>query len=275
MKKVFGFMVLVMLVCVACVGFNGKSAKAASGIQKLKVNEEAVAFDVDGDGVMEQIGFTQTELKDYPDFFYGTITVDGKEVLSTPQDQFGYWLTASVITCGKNVFVEVYQFGDNDICVFHKLFSIDKNHKAKVAVNFLKTEPAVTSSDIIKVTNKSIKLSSYTQPSQVGAIKFDSVYTVKGNKVTLKSATHKVKSLVKKLKKLIYTTNRKVKFTTKINGKKGFTLKKGVKVKLLNVTLVKNKVYGCYKYGKKKGYLRVDKYLTKGYFKVVYHYLAG
>lgn len=261
---------LILLLVLICNNVNINAEETITEVKSGKTYQ----IDLNQDGKKENVRLTQHLLeKDNPYNYYGSIYVDGVKVYTTPKDVYGFTVTMKFVTCGNQVFLNVTQYTDNDIMLYNKLLYFNDN-KLIEAIDFTKIE-GVRSCEIISASEDKIKVACENMPSQLASILWNATYTVEGSKVKLKSPVHKVKSGVN-IALSSLTTNRTVTFTRKVGGKKeAFKVSYGKKVKLLSITVKGNKIYGYFQYGKKKGYLRVDPYYEKSYFKGVYKYLAG
>ncbi|WP_455715558.1 hypothetical protein [Anaerosporobacter sp.] len=237
--------------------------------------DKTYQIDLDQDGKKEKVKLKQCSIDDLDYNYYGIIYVDGKKAYTTPKDIYAYDINMKIITSGDQVFINVSQSSDNGNLEFNKLLSFNGTTLDEV-IDFKKVEPGLRSCEITSATKDKIVVSCESMPCQLASIKWKSTYLVNGNAVKIKSHVHKVKSGIEGRSISTLETNRTVTFTSEIGSKKvAFKLGAGKKVKLLSITTKKDKIYGCFQYGKKKGYVRVDPYHETAYFKNIYKYLAG
>jgi hypothetical protein len=271
-KKILKLLSSIILMLVVLL-YHNVLVKAENITDTTK--DKTYQIDLNQDGKEEKIKLKQYAVDDEGYNFYGIVYVDGKKAYTTPKDAYGYGIDMKLITCGKQVFINVSQNTDNGIGVFNKLLYFN-GKTLEEAIDFIKVESCVRDCLITSVTEDKIVVSCDAMPCQLASIMWKSTYLVEGNTVKIKSYIHKVKSGNENRSISTLVTNRTVTFTSKIGSKKiAFKLGVGKKVKLLSITTKGEKVYGYFQYGKKKGYLRVDPYYNTAYFKNVYKYLAG
>ena len=248
----------------------------AEGIENAD-QEKTYQLDLDMDGTDEEIELKQYQIsKDMDGYYYGVLYVNGNKAYVTSKSDYGFVIEMNFITCGNQVFINLRQSSDNDIMLYNKLLCL-KNDVVIEAVDFKEVEAGMRSCRVAKAADGKIIVVCEAQPCQLASILWKATYTVQENSVKLKSAVHKVESGIENHSIAYYVTNKTLTFTNKVGSKNvAFTLKAGQKVKLLSITTRKSgKIYACFQYGKKKGYLRVDPYYNTAYFKNVYEFLAG
>ncbi len=248
----------------------------AEGIEKAD-QEKTYQIDLDMDGTDEEVKLKQFQIsKDMEGYYYGILYVNGNKAYTTSKSEYGFVIEMNFITCKDQVFINLRQSSDNDIMLYNKLLCL-KDDVVIEAVDFRKVEAGMRSCRVAKVAEGKIIVECEAQPCQLASVLWEATYTVQENSVNLKSAVHKVKSGSENHSVDTFVTNKTLTFTNKIGSKNvAFTLKAGQKVKLLSITTRKSgKIYACFQYGKKKGYLRVDPYYNTPYFKNVYEFLAG
>jgi len=234
-------------------------------------------IDLDMDGTDEEIELKQYQIsKDMEGYYYGILYVNGNKAYATSKSDYGFSIEMNFITCGDQVFINLRQSSDNDVMLYNKLLYF-KNDVVEEAVDFKKVEAGMRSCRVSKAADGKIIVECEAQPCQLASILWKATYTVQENSVKLKSAVHKVVSGNENHSVFSFVTNKTLTFTNKVGSKNAaFTLKAGKEVKLLSITTRKNgKIYACFQYSKKKGYLRVDPYYNTAYFKNVYEFLAG
>lgn len=271
-KKIFILLpsIFLMFVVLLCHNVQAK-AEAITDTTRDKTYQ----IDLNQDGKKEKVKLKQYSLADSSDNYYGIIYIDGKKAYTTPKDIYAYDIKMKLITCGDQVFINVSQSSDNGFVDYNKLLCFNGT-TLEESIDFKKVEPCVRYCEILSVINDKIVVTCESMPSQLASITWKSTYLVEGNAVKLKSHVHKVKSGIENRSISTLVTNRTVAFTSKIGSKKiAFKLGAGKKVKLLSITTKGGRIYGCFQYGKKKGYLRVDPHYDTAYFKNVYKYLAG
>lgn len=264
--------IIAMLTMIAVFALCSLSVGAA-GTKKASVGK-TYQIDLNKDGVKEKVKIKSYAVDKYG-YEYAKVYVNGKALYTTPKDVYGYRVNMQFITCGKQVYINLNQATDNDYTGMNILLMYKGKKLVKIA-DFKSAEPCVGTSEVIASTSNTITVKCYAQPSQIGGILWNSTYSVKGSSIKLKSNVHKVKSAIEKRSVTLFTANKSIKFTTKVGGSKAaYYIKKGTRVKLLNIVTKGSKVYGYFQYSKYKGYLRIDPYYNTSYFKNVYQYLAG
>lgn len=270
-KYLISFVCVVIVALGICTQVNAET-KTVTNAKEGKTYE----IDLDQDGSNEAIKLVQKPIsKDCPDNYYGILYLDGKKVYTTSKEVYGFDVGMKFVTCGKQVFINLYQSAESDIIVMNKLLYL-QDTKLVEAIDILQSEPCVRDCEVTGATDGKITVSCNAMPCQLASIMWNATYKVEGSKVTLKSNVHKVKSGIERDYNSTLTTNRSVSFMKVAGGKEvSFKLAANQKVKLLSIKTKGNKIYGYFQYGDKKGYVRVDPYYTKAYFKNVYKYLAG
>ncbi|WP_167956353.1 hypothetical protein [Anaerosporobacter faecicola] len=271
-KGIFQYVskVTLMLSLAVCFTVSAK-AKTITDAKEGKTYK----IDLDQDGVKEKVKLKHVTQEDSPDNVYGEVYIDGKKKYTTDTEAYGYGINMKFVTCGDQVFINLSQETDNDILLINKLLYL-KEDKLIEAVDFKSVESGIRGCEITSAKEGKIIVRCEAQPNQLASILWNSTYIVDGTKVTLKSHVHKVKSGIPDRSVSSFVTNKKLTFTTKVGNKTtAFKVGAGKKVQLISIVTKGDKIYGYFKYGKKKGYVRVDPYYEKAYFKNVYKYLAG
>ena len=180
-------------------------------------------------------------------------------------DMYCYTLTVKYAKMSKSrEFLQVVGYGENDYIVYNEIFAYNKKTKQFRVVNDLTNSYAST---ITSANKNGIVIKYSAQPAETGVISWTLPYKYsKGKFVAKTTSTKTVKSMIanyrndkysKYFAKNKFVAAKKITF---YNGKKAaFTVKKGKVVTLTKLSMSKNVIYLQFKYGKKTGYIGVNK----------------
>lgn len=250
--------------------FTPSVAKASvKNIPKQKsTNIYSGKVDMNGDNKLDSIVIRPTNNKqsdtDYLNHF--TVSMNGKTVLrASLKDLYCYTLTVKYAKMSKSrEFLQVIGYGESDYVVYNKIFAYNKKTKKFRVVNNLTNSYATS---IVSANKKGIVMKHITQPLETGLISWTFPYKYSKEKfVATTKSTKTVKSMIANYNKDKYSKYfAKNKFIaakkiTFYNGKKvAFTVKKGNVVTLTKLAISKNRIQLQFKYGKKTGYIGVNK----------------
>lgn len=251
-----------------------------------RVGQQVTAqADVDGDGVSNTItAYCTAGENAYTKNVY--VKVDGKQALKLDVSQEGIYGFNIVLaeSDSNHQCMQIYGQGDNDCINMNRIYKYDSATKTFQEMLNLKEGEGRYSAGITKVTSTGIIVGNSVQPPEIGWTGWNLEYVWQDGKLKLASNEGTITNTVMKT----FRTDRKLTFYKTAGGKKvAFTLKKGKKVKAKKVKMTKIKMYVQFQYGKKKGWLRVNREydevykfdknynLKQEYFKNVYKCLAG
>lgn len=281
--------VLIMGLIVMLGILFGKTRTFAAELTTMtpeRVGQQVTAqADVDGDGVPNTITAYCTAGENvYTKNIY--VKVDGKQALKLDVSQEGiYGFNIVLAKSDSNPqCMQIYGQGDNDCINVNRIYKYDSATKTFQEMLNLKEGEGRYSAGITKVTSTGIIVGNSVQPPEIGWTGWNLEYVWQDGKLKLASNEGTITHTVMKT----FRTDRKLTFYKTAGGKKvAFTLKKGKKVRAKKVKMTKTKMYVQFQYGKKKGWLRVNREydevykfdknynLKQEYFKNVYKCLAG
>lgn len=253
------FLILVMAKC------NVTALAATVTVTDLHVEEEgeqlSTTMDLDSDGVINTISieYSCENLDEYNNSYTQEVyvNVDGKPALELDvSKENGYGLEAKLLKSSKNQYalLQLWAHSDNDYIGYNYLFRYDKNTGTFLKlINFGKGIYRF-GGEISNVYADGFYVECSCQPMETGWLRWEGYYEWKDEKVEKDPGkcwlSYSYKNLV---------VNRKLSFCKKPGSqKKAFILKDGDRVCLEAVKVTKNKLYACFRYKKKTGWLRVN-----------------
>lgn len=266
--KMFGCVLFASLVCL----LTPSIAKAA--VKRFPTETDSTTFtgnvDMDHDGKSDSIRVHT--VKDSDEYVKSlTITMNGKTVY-TPNVTDLYYVNFHVnyVKMSKNrEFIQLLGIGLSDYAEFNRILVYDKQTQKFRCINDF-TKLNYESLEIVSASKNKITLRHRKTFPETSWVTWTLPYKYKKGKFVLASSTSKtVKSMMtnavqnkytKYYKKGQFVTAKKVTFYKKVNRKKvAFRVPKGKVVTLKKLRLSKSKIYLQFKYGKKYGYLRVNR----------------
>lgn len=249
---------------------KGEVVKASSTLNVPLELDKVYQYDVDGDGVVDQIKMKIVYNNDSSYSRVLKIFVNDVKVFQQKRVQDPVWDIRLIRLQNQKVFFDIFSTICSDDACMHKLYCL-QNGKLKSVYDFQKYYDRYADyylTDIAKVSGNTIKFSTMAQFFVTGSIRYDINITYKDGKFkrTSNAFALKYKTMGRKNK---WTANRKIKVYKKAGSKKlAYTLKKGNVVKLNKVVYKGNKVYFQVKKSNGKiGYIVATKYIEPiGYF---------
>lgn len=286
--KMLGCVLFASLVCL----LTPSVAKAAVKNLPATTNSGTLSgeVDMDHDGKADSIRiYISKDCDGYATHL--TMTMNGKSVYSPKvTDLYCYMFSAKYFKLANNnqEFIQITGLGMSDYMCFNQILTYDNQTGRMRCINSFANSP-LYEKEILSASKTKIVLNHYVQPCETGMIQWKLSYKYKNGKfIPAASSTKTVKSKVATMYKNKYSkyfaknkfvTAKKVTFYKKAGGKKiAFRVPKGKIVTLKKLTYSKKKIYLQFKYGKKRGYLRVNKEkynFDKPIFRDVNSRLAG
>lgn len=254
-----------MVVCFLVPGrLEGKAATLTAS-QYIQGTGTVLYQDITGDGKPDTIRIRLTKQGQY---YYKNLYVYVNDALVLTEKIDGCsGANVRFLSCSKKKnYLQIVVTADGGYMYLNKIYSW--SGKKLVAAADLGQEDNM-SATVTKVTSSSITVKFSVQPWETGRVEWSFVYQPKGKKLKLKSKTAKVTSVLGqwpmndgyqkyfKQNKFV-TANGRTFYTTTSLKKKAFTTKQGDVLKLQKVKMVGDKMYLCFKKGKKLGWQKVN-----------------
>ncbi|MDE6627379.1 MAG: hypothetical protein K2K56_13575 [Lachnospiraceae bacterium] len=242
--------------------------------------------DLDGDNSIEKLGVYYTQKDYYTDNIY--LSVNGNNALVL--DVSGKWCYAPKVNVvnsdNGNACIQIICHTDNDYTAFNQLFRYDSISNTFSLLLELHSGITKACQEVSKATSNGFIVKNRYQPCEIGWTSWNYTYVWTDGVPILQSTKNAVAGSI--FKKNKFTTDKKITFYKTPGGKKkAFTIKRGKKVTLKYMSLTPKYMYAGFKYGKKIGWLRIDrdygkvykwdkkKNKSRGYFKNVAERLVG
>lgn len=244
---------------------KGEVVKASSTLNVPLELDKVYQYDVDGDGVSDQIKMEIVYNNDRSYSRVLKIFVNDVKVFQQKRIEDPIWYVRLIRLQNQKVFFDIYSTISSDDACMHQLYCV-QNSKLKSVYDFQKYYNKYADyylTDIAKVSGNTVKISVMAQFFVTGSVRFEMNFTYKDGKFKRTSNTFalKYKTMARKNK---WTANRKIKVYKKAGSKKlAYTLKKGNVVKLNKVVYKGNKVYFQVKKSNgKTGYIVATKHMS-------------
>lgn len=242
--------------------------------------------DIDGNNSIEKLGVYYTQKDSYTENIYLSVNGNNSFVLDV-SGKYCYAPEVNVVNSDNgNACVQIICHTDNDYVAFNQLFRYDSISNTFSLLLELHSGITKACQEVSKATSNGFIVKNFYQPCEIGWTSWNYTYVWTDGVPILQSTKNAVTHSI--FKKNKFTTDKKLTFYKKPGSKKkAFTLKRGKKVTLKYMSLSRKYMYAGFKYGKKIGWLRIDRAYSKvykrdkktnksrGYFKNVYERLAG
>ena len=219
--------------------------------------------DIDGDNSNEKLGVYYTG-GFYTNFIY--LSVNGNNALVLNVSEKGCYPPKVYVVNSDNgnACVQIICGTDDDYIFFNKLFQYDNISNTFSLLLDLDSGITKACQNVSKATSNGFIVKNYYQPCEIGWTSWNYTYVWKDGIPILQSTKNAVAGSI--FKKNKFTTDKKLTFyKTPGSKKKAFTLKRGKKVTLKYISLTPKYMYAGFKYGKKIGWLRIDRDYGKVY----------
>lgn len=286
--RILGCFLFAFIFCFITPSFVKASVK---NIPEMKTSGTfAGNVDVTGDGKADSviIRTTPDEENWYINRF--TIYLNGKGITAVSLSDYNcYHFAVKYAKMSKSCeFIQVIGYGENEYITYNEIFAYNKKSNQFRVVKSFNSSPSYAE-EIIKANKKGITVKHRVQPAETGWINWTLPFKYRNGKfIASASSTKTVRSELGKNGKDKYSryfaknqfvTAKKVSLYQKAGSKKvAFRVPKGKVVTLKKLRLSKSKLYLQFKYGKKYGYLRVNRAnynFDKPIFRDVNSRLAG
>ncbi|KIR02818.1 hypothetical protein P261_01633 [Lachnospiraceae bacterium TWA4] len=279
-KKKFGILLFFILSFILLFGF-GTRADAASRIQNLKVNKTYKTKLTGTKTYKVQYKEVTHKGTDYNKDF--RLYIDGK-LKKEIKSQWAYGYKVQLLTVNsKRILIAVSDMEDNDYVDFNYIYEY-KNNKLVLLKNLCDLTRSKNVEKATKLLNpgargqihsfdgKKLTLRWSDTTTATGLIEYMISYKISGNKITKSSTANAVRSATTGKTNPKWTSKYTLKAYTTAGGKKvAFTIKKGDKVTLKQMTIKGGKRYLQLTNSKRKtGWIlnpTYDSKRTDGYFK--------
>lgn len=200
-----------------------------------------------------------------------TIYLNGKRTTEISlRDHDCYYLTVKYAKMStQHTFIQIIGRGENDYVTYNEIFTYNKkSNQFRVVKSF--NDRSSYAEEIVTANKKGITVKHRVQPMETGWINWTLPFKYSKQKfIRTASSTKTVRSELGQNRKDKYSryfaknkfiTAKKVTFYKKAGSKKvAFRVPKGKAVTLKKLIYSKKKIYLQFKYGKKHGYLRVNR----------------
>ena len=263
----FGVFSLMMLTG-ACLT-KGEVAHASAAANVALTPDEVYQYDVNGDGVTDQVEVNIVNSEDEKESGVLKVYVNEDMVFEQERNYSPVWYVNLIQLENGKVFFDIYStIWSDDDCI-HQLYSC-QNGKLKSVYDFQKYYNKYADYyfvHIVDVSGNTIKTSVMAQFYVTGRVTFDMKLSYEEGKFkrTSSSFAPKYKSEGRKNK---WTVNRKIKVYKKAASKKlAYTLKKGNIIKINKIVYKGNKVYFQVKKSNgKTGYIAATKTMSSNLY---------
>lgn len=228
-------------------------------------------IDITGDGNADSVIIRTTPDQEgwYINRF--TIYLNGKRITEISlRDHDCYYLVVKYAKMSKqHAFIQIIGRGENDYVTYNEIFTYNKkSNQFRVVKSF--NDRSSYAEEIVTANKKGITVKHRVQPMETGWINWTLPFKYSKQKfIRTASSTKTVRSELGQNRKDKYSryfaknkfiTAKKVTFYKKAGSKKvAFRVPKGKAVTLKKLIYSKKKIYLQFKYGKKYGYLRVNR----------------
>lgn len=266
LSKLFGCCLLAATLCLLTPSLTKAAVKNIP--QQKNANTFAANVDMDGNKKADSIVIKASKTKDDSYVSQYTIYMNKKAVTAVNLSDFycNYFTVQYVKMSNSREFLQIIGHGDNDYIVYNELLAYSKKTKQFYVVNSFH-QSNIYATEIISANKNGLVIKHSDQPGETGWLFWTLPYKYqKGKFVPATTSTKTVKSGIARSGKDKYSKYfAKNKFVaakklTFYNGNKvAFRVNKGKVVTLTKLSLSKNKIYLQFKYGKKTGWIRVNR----------------
>lgn len=281
-KKFKTYLMTALFLILMAISTLTVHAKAPS-IKKLveSSNDSTASVDMTGDGKPDKLAFNP--IKDTVDYSSGLkVTVNGKTAFYTTGHGFSHYEVQYIYQARSREFIQITLWGDSRRRFVNSIYRYDKASGKLVCVLDINASGVGAGEIVDKTTTTSIRIKNICQPDMTGLISWYYTYKYSGGRFKLVSSTASAKSIYqaenygKYFAKNQFIANKTLTFYTGTDLKrKAFTVKAGSIVKLTKVKTNGPKMYLCFQYKSKNGWVDPRSSTAIGSFKGVNKRLAG